>query len=221
MPSDQNRECALIDERIARCQGADAISSYAELVRCGSPIIAIGEPTIARRTVAPVIARYTRRMEMAALWIAIVSALGTGAAAIVAWTARADSLRAEVDAKQARSEASDSANRAVLAAERVANIQSRIFNGPPWTIRFFGGDTYLITNNSPDTAHEVTLHGDPSSLQFHVSDAAPWTIGAKSAVKFMFAPSLADGFKRDVIVRWTRDGTDEELEWHHPIPPKP
>lgn len=58
-------------------------------------------------------------MEAAALWIAIVSALGTVAATVIAWTARADQLRSDERARVSADDAKNSAADA-LAAQRVA-----------------------------------------------------------------------------------------------------
>lgn len=152
-------------------------------------------------------------MESAALWISFVSAAATVAAAVVAWFARADSIKAGHEARTA-------SERAAQATERMAQIQSRIFDGPPWEVEWFGGDSYLLTNNSPVDAHDVRIDGYPEDVVLQVGEELPWEIGAKSAVKFMFSASLGHGFLRDIIVTWRRDGSDESLTWRHPIPPR-
>lgn len=62
-------------------------------------------------------------MEMAALWVAIVAAIASGASAIVAWTARADSLRAQDAAGSAEASALE-VSRQALEAMREANLIS-------------------------------------------------------------------------------------------------
>jgi plastocyanin len=153
-------------------------------------------------------------MDAAALFIAIISALGTGAAAIIAWTARADSIRATKEAAQ-------SAERATQAVEKMASIQSALFDGPPWTLTWFNGDTFLLTNNSTIDAHNVTVETDPENLRLIIQEDQPWLIGAKSAVKFMFSASLGDGMKRDLLVSWQRGENEEAFHWRHPIPTRP
>ncbi|MEE1622960.1 hypothetical protein [Zafaria sp. J156] len=157
----------------------------------------------------------------AALFISIIGALGTGAAAIMAWTARADSLKAEGRAESASKAANAAAERAAGAAERLAMIQSAIFDGPPWSMTWLDGDTYLLRNDSPVEALEVSFTTDPDSLLSTVSEVMPCRVGPRSAIKFMYAAAMSDGFKRDAIVVWKRPGSDEGFEWRHPLPTRP
>lgn len=160
-------------------------------------------------------------MEMAALWVSFFATAAGLASAVIAWVARADALKAQARADEAQKDAARLEGRATAAAERIAHIQSTIFDGPPWVVAWFGGDTYLLTNTSPVDAHEVTIDGEPDDISLQVSDTDPRFVGAKSAFKFMFSPNLGTGWERDVVVRWKRPGSDEELTWRHPIPAKP
>jgi hypothetical protein len=65
-------------------------------------------------------------VDAAALFISIIGALGTGAAAIMAWTSRADALRAEAEARNAEAAALKTANDsadALREANRIAREQ--------------------------------------------------------------------------------------------------
>lgn len=67
-----------------------------------------------------------RRVDAAALFISIIGALGMGAAAIMAWTSRADALRAEAEARNAEAAALKTANDsadALREANRIAREQ--------------------------------------------------------------------------------------------------
>lgn len=152
-------------------------------------------------------------MELAALIIAFASMAGTVAAAVFAGFARIDAINAGEEAKRA-------AERAATATERMAQIQSRIFDGPPWEVTWYGGDTFLLTNNSPVDAHNVTLEFVPEDIASSVTldSELPWNVGAKSARKFMFAPHLGMGMQKDIRVLWRRDGSDVIESWQHPIP---
>jgi hypothetical protein len=88
-------------------------------------------------------------------------------------------------------------------------------------LKWFGGDSYLLTNNSPLDAHGVQIKGDPSDIDLQVGKDLPWEVGAMSAEKFMFAARLGHGFARDVVVTWTRDGSPERLSGRHTIPLRP
>lgn len=160
-------------------------------------------------------------MEAAALWISFVAAAAGIAASVIAWFARSDALNAQEKADVAQREAAISEGRSVAAAETIARIQSTIFEGPPWVVTWFGGDTYLVTNNSPVDALEVVVDGQPDDIVVRVTDTAPRTVGAKSAFKFMFSATFGTGFERDLVVKWKRAGSEEELTWRHPIPLKP
>lgn len=160
-------------------------------------------------------------MELAALWVSFVAAAAGIASAVVAWFARGDALKAQERALMAQKEAADAEGRSVAASETIARIQSTIFDGPPWVVSYFGGDTYLLTNNSVVDAIDVTIGGEPDDVELSVSDVSPRFVGAKSAFKFMFAATLGTGFERDVVVTWKRAGSDEFLTWRHPIPLKP
>ncbi len=103
----------------------------------------------------------------------------------------------------------------------MALIQATIFEGPPWSVEWFGGDTYLLTNNSAVDAIDVVIDGQPEDIELSVSDTSPRFVGAKSAFKFMFSASMATGFERDVVVTWKRAGSDDQLTWRHPIPLRP
>lgn len=65
-------------------------------------------------------------MEVAALWIAIVTALATGAATIVAWASRADALAAKKSADAAQVAAVEAWQRAAGALEEANRIQVEI-----------------------------------------------------------------------------------------------
>jgi hypothetical protein len=161
-----------------------------------------------------------RSVDLAALWIAFVSAAAAIATAVIAWTARADALRAEKKADDASTEAQKSAERATVATEKMAAIQTRIFDGPPWTVEWLNGDSYLVTNNSPADALDVRIDGDPvDEIQIQVGTPEPRVIGAKSAFKFGFSTSMATPWERNIIVRWRREPNGEEMTWKHPIPP--
>ena len=111
-----------------------------------------------------------RTVDVAALWIAFVSAAAAIATAVIAWTARADALRAEKKADDASAEAQKSAARATAATEKMAAIQTRIFDGPPWTVEWLNGDSYLVTNNCPVDALDVRIDGDPvDEIQIQVA----------------------------------------------------
>lgn len=161
-------------------------------------------------------------MDVAALIVSIVAALFTGASVAVAWIARSDSKRAGGEAATAQERANAAAERATAAAERMAAIQAAIFDGPPWTMTWAKGDTYLLTNNSPVAAEDVQFETDPVDLQVLLDEEGPKAIGPRSAVTFMCAgPTFDDGLKRDAIIRWKRPGSNEELEWRHPLPLRP
>lgn len=159
-------------------------------------------------------------MDVAALWIAFVSAAAAIATAVIAWTARADALRAEKKADDASEEAAKSAERATAATEKMAAIQTRIFEGPPWTVKWLNGDSYLVTNNSPVDALDVRIDGDPmSEVQIQVGTTEPRVVGAKSAFMFGFSASIVTPWERSIVVRWRREPNGEEMAWKHPIPP--
>ncbi|WP_349864121.1 hypothetical protein [Leifsonia sp. WHRI 6310E] len=160
-------------------------------------------------------------MDVAALFISIIGALATGAAAIIAWVARADSLKAGRDAAAANERASAAAERATTATEKMAQIQSAIFDGPPWVLSWSVGDTYLLTNNSPVEALSVVFETDPPGLFAEVSEDMPCRIGPRSAISFMWAATFGRGMKKDAVVTWQRPGSEERLEWRHPLPRRP
>jgi len=155
-------------------------------------------------------------MDIPTLIVAIVAGAAAVASAVIAHLARAD-------ARTAGEEAGRAAERATSATERMALIQSQIFDGPPWEVSYLGGSAYLLTNTSPVGAEQVRITTDPADLQlsFDAADEGIITIGARSAVKFLFAPSLGTGFKRDIVVTWQREGDADQRQWQHPIPPKP
>ena len=117
--------------------------------------------------------------------------------------------------------AGHAAERATVATEKMAGIQLATFDRPPWTLTWFGGDTFLLTNNSALDAHDVRVDGDPADVTLNLGKELPWEVGAMSAEKFMFAATLGHGVNRDIVVRWRRDGSDKDLTWRHPIPAKP
>ncbi len=160
-------------------------------------------------------------MDAAALWISFAAAAAGLASAVIAWFARGDALKAQEEATSAQKEALRAESRSAIAAERIAQIQGAIFDGPPWTVSWFAGDTYLLTNNSPMDACDVVIDGQPDEVVLQVSDTSPRTVGARSAFKFVFTGHLGIGIERDVVVRWRRPTSDEELTWRHPIPQKP
>lgn len=160
-------------------------------------------------------------METASLWIAIVSAAFTGASVVVALIARADSKRATADAAAAQIAAATSAERAASATEKLATIQSQIFDGPPWSVEWFNGDTFIITNNSPVEALNVEIDGQPDNVVLQVDELGPRTVGARSAFTFMFAAMMNQRMRRDVVVTWQRPGNSTVLSWSHPIPARP
>ncbi|MEV7875171.1 hypothetical protein [Microbacterium sp. NPDC089188] len=132
-------------------------------------------------------------MELAALWVSFAATAAGIASAVIAWFARGDALAAQKQAAaaqeraaEAQAEAARSEGRSAAATERLALIQSTIFEGPPWSVSWFGGDTYLLTNNSAVDALEVTIDGQPDDIAISVSDTSPRFVGAKSAFKFMF-----------------------------------
>jgi len=153
-------------------------------------------------------------MDVAAFVFAVLSSLAAVAAVVVAVIARNDSQKAGVDAEAA-------ANRATIATEKMATIQSRIFDGPPWTVAYFGGDTYIVTNNSPVDALDVVFDSDSPEVTIQMTNIEPQTVGAKSAVKFMFVAMLNTPFERNIVVTWRREGAEGTFRWQHPIPLKP
>jgi hypothetical protein len=153
-------------------------------------------------------------MDLAALWISFIAAAAGLGSAVIAWTARADSLKSGERAQR-------SADRATLAAERVAVIQAQVFDGPPWEVMYWSGDTFLLTNTSPIAAQRVTVSSEPDDLDVRLDRDMPFDVGARSAVKFMYSVTMADPWERDLVVTWTRDGDEAERRWTHPIPPKP
>lgn len=160
-------------------------------------------------------------MEMAALWISFVAAAAGIAAALIAWFARGDALKAQEKAEAAQREAAISEGRSVAATETLARIQSTIFEGPPWVVSYLSGNSYLLTNSSPIDALEVTIDGAPDGIDVEAAGAMPRTVGAKSALKFMFSASMGSPWERDIVVTWRRQDDGPPLVWRHPIPPKP
>lgn len=152
-------------------------------------------------------------MEIAALWISFVAAAAGLASAVIAWTARADAIKSGERAQK-------SADRATAAAERMAHIQSQIFEGPPWAIEYLSGESYLLTNTSPVAARNVRVTSIPETLGIDLDRDVPFDIGPRSAIKFMYDARLVDPWARDIVVTWTREGDDVERVWTHPIPPK-
>ncbi|GAA2171144.1 hypothetical protein GCM10009846_03960 [Agrococcus versicolor] len=133
-------------------------------------------------------------------------------------------------AEEAAGRAASAEERAVTAAERaaasgamIAAIERSIFDGPPWSVAWSGGDTFLVTNNSPLPALAVEVRSIPDSLELHLdaSQRQPFDLGPKSAFAFMFAPTYDDPFRRDIVVRWRREEAGPVMEWTHPLPPRP
>lgn len=155
-------------------------------------------------------------MEIAAFIVAVVAGGAAAASAVIALIARADS-------KKSGEAAARAAERATVATERLASIQGRIFDGPPWEVTYVSGDAFLLTNTSPLAAEQVVISTVPEDLQlsFDPLDQGIITVGARSAVKFVFSANLGMGFKRDIVVEWQREGDTVTRRWQHPIPPKP
>lgn len=159
---------------------------------------------------------------LASLILVIISTIAAGASAIIAWTARADSLRSEDKADEAQKAAQSAAERATIATERMSMMQASVFNSPPWSIEWFNGDTYLLTNTSSVDAVDVTLQCsfDDDGTRYGM-DEMPGTIGARSAVKMMASRTFATPWVTDIIVTWRRPGEEELRTWRHPIPWRP
>jgi hypothetical protein len=141
--------------------------------------------------------------------------------ATVAWFQRADALRSADRAEVAETAARESAAQALDAHRRASEALEALalLSGPPWRIEWLSNDAYLLTNSSPLPAFDVTLE----NLAAHSTISGyegPETVGAKSAIKFLFSASMATGFQRDVLVRWKSEASDTVHEWKHPIPPR-
>lgn len=162
-------------------------------------------------------------MEAAALWIAFFSFAAAAGSAIFAGFQYAASRKAADRAEQAETSAQKSADSALSAYVRTSEALEAmaLIAGPPWTVRYFGGDAYLLTNNSTVPATDVEIDGEPEGVDISIDEDLPWVIGPKSAKKFMFVAMLNTPFTRDLVVRWRRNGEGETLEWRHPIPLKP
>ncbi|MBC9953880.1 hypothetical protein ICM05_04365 [Leucobacter sp. cx-42] len=154
-------------------------------------------------------------MELAALLISIIGAIAAGGSAIMAWTSRADSIKAQ-DLAQA------SADKATTANTQMAAIQTSVFNSPPWSFEWWDGDTFLLTNTSPMDAVDVTIGTVPDNLGIRIGlTEMPATIGARSAVKIMYGATMADPWVTNIVVTWSRVSDGERLTWAYPMPPKP
>ncbi|WP_152485669.1 hypothetical protein [Leucobacter chironomi] len=153
-------------------------------------------------------------MELAALWIALGGTAAAVASAVVAWFARGDSLRAQVDANAA-------ADRATKVSERSLVIQESAFQSPPWSFEWWSGDTFLLTNTSSVDALDVVISSAPDGLGLRIGMDCPGMIGARSAVKVMYAATMADPWARDIVVAWRRPDSQEPLTWRFPIPSRP
>lgn len=161
-------------------------------------------------------------MEAAALWISFAATAAALASAVIAWFARGDAVKAQIEASTAQKEAARAEGRSATAAETIARIQTQLFDGPPWTITWFDKYTYLLTNNSTIDATNVIVTNEPNDFRIDFTDKdKPRTIGAKSALKFIVIRFYESGFEADVVVTWTRAGSSEPLTWRHPIPPEP
>lgn len=149
--------------------------------------------------------------------------IATGIASAAAVAAVVVALLARADSKSAGARAQEASERAAGAAERLAQIQGRTFDGPPWRIEWWGEHTFLVTNESPVDAHDVVIGTEPRhlSLVLDSSHQVPFGLGAKSAFKFAFAATYDDGFRRDIVLTWRRDGDDRRRSWSHPIPDPP
>lgn len=169
-----------------------------------------------RRAGASVAPSTLCNMDIALLIVTAFAAAAAVASAIVAIAARADS-------KSAGERAQEASERAAEATERMAQIQARIFDGPPWHIKWSHDDTFFVTNESPVDACdiEVTTYPDSMSLHLDPSHEVPFRLGAKSAFPFMFSPTNDDGFRREIVLSWRRDGEGERRQWSHPIPLRP
>lgn len=154
-------------------------------------------------------------MGLAAIIIAFVSAIAASASAIMAWTSRADSLRAQEEAQK-------SADKAAGAHQQMAAMQSSVFHSPPWTFEWWTGDTFLLTNTSSVDAYEVTVSSSPEGEGIRVGlKTTPAKIGARSAVKVMYAPTMASPWVTNIVVTWAREPSGEQLEWIYPFPSRP
>lgn len=154
-------------------------------------------------------------MDLAALIIAFFGTAAAIGSAVMAWTARADALKAQEEAKF-------SAERATTATERMTAMQESIFNSPPWTFEWWNGDASLLTNTSSLDAVDVTISSEPESLRITPGLAEmPARIGARSAIKVMYSGTMADPWVKNIVVRWRRDGSEKFYTWSFPIPAKP
>lgn len=154
-------------------------------------------------------------MELAALIIAFFGTAAAIGSAVMAWTARADALEAQEEAKR-------SAERATTATERMTAMQESVFNSPPWTFEWWNGDASLLTNTSSLDAVDVTISSEPESLRITPGLAEmPARIGARSAIKVMYSGTMADPWIKDIVVRWRREGSSDFYVWRFPIPAKP
>lgn len=161
-------------------------------------------------------------MDPASLTIAVVGAVAAGASAIMAWVARADSLRAEEKADKARAQAQAAAERATAATEQMSMMQASVFNSPPWALEWSAGDTYLLTNTSSVDAIDVSIDCPAENVAFQVGmDSMPGEVGARSAIKLMIVRSMGSGWVVELVVKWRRPHDDELHTWKYPVPPRP
>jgi hypothetical protein len=87
-----------------------------------------------------------------------------------------------------------------------------------WTLRWFNGDTYILTNegNAVAISVKITAHESlmtPSELP-ESEDVQP-----SEALTFMAARSLGT-VDSTITVTW-RDDSGNERTWRYPLPPRP
>jgi hypothetical protein len=148
------------------------------------------------------------------------------AAAWATWAGAAVALGAAVFATIEARRATAAANRSARANERSADAaeQANVLAEeqaakyvPVWSITRSGGDQYLLTNGSKETAFAATITQEDGSSIYR--DAMkPQDLSPGESLTF-FAPAALFRSDTRFLVTWRRTLDSEPLTQRHPLPP--
>lgn len=147
----------------------------------------------------------------AGTWAGVITSVGLSATAL--WVSIRSARRADAAAERSAA----SSERSAAAAERQIELAEAAANQylPPWRIEPTDDiSRYLLVNDGPDTAHNVTIEAD-----FLVEKAEFKRIGPRGVQQFFAA--YTGGHEDDVVtVRWWRHPSHggDAHEWQSPLP---
>jgi hypothetical protein len=87
--------------------------------------------------------------------------------------------------------------------------------GVRWSLAYFRGDTYILTNEGAAPADNVKLSSHRSLGVDHIQGGP--RLGPGEAMTFMSAPSMATS-DMTITVSWNNPGDEEERTWRYPLP---